>query len=518
MRGSIRFLHVLVVLIFGILPMGGRAADNPNIIIILADDMGWGDPRCYQPDSKIPTPNLDRLAQEGVRFTDAHTPSSVCTPTRYTLLTGRYCWRTSLEKGVLDGFGPPLIKPGEDTVASLLKRHGYQTACVGKWHLGMQWHDLDGQALGERGAQRFRPGHDVDYARDITGGPVDVGFDSYFGISASLDMSPYAYIRDRRVETLPVDWHEEIKGTIFLNGVSGVKSPGFDVHDVLPRLGDEAVSVIEAAKGNENPFFLYLPLNSPHLPAAPSAMAKGKSGAGDYGDFVWETDHTVGRVLEALDAAEIADNTLVVFTSDNGGLWHWWDFDADDDGGKVPLTPRGDYVKQFDHQSNADWRGTKADIFEGGHRVPFLVRWPGRVQANQVNGALIEVTDLYATIADVVGEELMGSSGMDSFSILPLLTGGKKEVRPFSVHHSLAGMFALRRGDWKLVEGRGSGGFTQPRTFKQFEGEPDGQLYDLGRDPQEQKNRWLEEPERVGNMKAMLNSVKAASARDVAAN
>ncbi|MDF1816730.1 MAG: sulfatase-like hydrolase/transferase, partial [Verrucomicrobiales bacterium] len=222
---------------------------KPNIVIILADDMGWGDPQCYQADSKIPTPHLDALAASGIRFTDAHTPSSVCTPTRYTLLTGRYCWRTSLTKGVLDGFGPPLIGSDESTLATMLKDVGYATACVGKWHLGMQWHDTDGNPLGERGPQRFRPGDDVDFKRDIIGGPNDVGFDRYFGISASLDMSPYAYIRDRRVETLPTERHEEIKGTIFLNGVSGVKSPGFDIHQVLDRFGDEAVGVIETFGG-----------------------------------------------------------------------------------------------------------------------------------------------------------------------------------------------------------------------------------------------------------------------------
>ncbi len=494
--------------------MSSIAAERPNIVIILADDMGWGDPRCYQPDSKIPTPNLDRLAAEGMRFTDAHTPSSVCTPTRYTLLTGRYCWRTWLEKGVLDGFGPPLIGENEDTLATLLKRAGYRTACVGKWHLGMQWHDREGNPLGERGDQRFRSGENVDFERDVTGGPNDVGFDTYFGISASLDMSPYAYLRDRRVETLPTEWHDEIKDTLFLNGVPGVKSPGFDVHDVLGRFGDEAVALIESHADRDEPLFLYLPLNSPHLPVAPIGEAKGKSAAGDYGDFVWETDREVGRVLAALDSADMAENTLVLFTSDNGGLWHWWDFRAADDGGKIPLTPRGEYVKQFGHQSNADWRGTKADIHEGGHRVPFLVRWPARVEAGQVSDALVELTDLYATVAEIVGEESRGTSGMDSFSFLSVLTGEAETARPFSVHHSLRGMFALRNGDWKYIEGRASGGFTRPNVLQPSPGEPEGQLYDLGADPQEKNNRWSEQPDRVATMGEMLHRVRESSARD----
>ncbi|MDF1825392.1 MAG: arylsulfatase [Verrucomicrobiales bacterium] len=498
----------------------GLDTSRPNIVIILADDMGWGDPQCYQADSRIPTPGLDRIAAEGMRFTDAHTPSSVCTPTRYTLLTGRYCWRTSLKKGVLDGFGPPLIGENETTLASLLKAAGYRTACVGKWHLGMQWHDKDGNPVPERGAQRFRPGTDIDFERDITGGPMDVGFDSYFGISASLDMSPYCYLQGRRAETLPTDLHEEIPGTIFLNGVSGVKSPDFDIHDVLPRFGDEAVKVITEQKDSEEPLFLYLPLNSPHLPVSPSSSVKGKSEAGDYGDFVWETDHVVGRVLDALDETGIAENTLVLFTSDNGGLWHWWEFPADDDGGKIPLTPRGQYVKDFSHQSNAHWRGTKADVYEGGHRVPFLVRWPAVVKAGEVSDALVELTDVFDTVVEITGASAdSGTSGMDSFSFQAILKGSSEASRPFSVHHGLSGMFALRKGPWKLIEGRGSGGFTRPRSFREIPGKPavpEGQLYDLVNDPQEKVNQWERQKEQVALMLPLLNAVRETSAKEAA--
>lgn len=490
------------------------AVGNPHIVFILADDMGWGDPRCYNPESKIPTPHLDRLAAEGVRFTDAHTPSSVCTPTRYTLLTGRYCWRTWLEKGVLDGFGPPLIGEDEDTLATMLKRVGYRTACVGKWHLGMQWHDLEGKALRERGPQRFRSGEGVDFERDVTGGPVDVGFDRYFGISASLDMAPYCYLRDRRVETLPTEWHEEVEDKTFLAGVSGVKSPGFDVHEVLGKFGDEAVAVIDQQAVREEPLFLYLPLNSPHLPVAPSAEAEGKSEAGLYGDFTWETDQVVGRVLDALDRQGMAENTLVIFTSDNGGLWHQWDFRADDDGGAPPRTPRSEYTAGFGHFSNAWLRGTKADIYEGGHRVPFLVRWPARAEGGRVSDALVELTDVFATVAEIVGEEGRETSGMDSFSFLPLLEGKTEKARPFAVHHSLAGIFALRQGDWKMIEGRGSGGFTRPRTIEVGDEEPAGQLYDLGNDPQETTNRWMEEVDRVLAMSELLEQVRSRSARE----
>ncbi len=511
--------RTLAAFLFAIPLLCGAQVDNPNIVIILADDMGWGDPRCYQEDSKIPTPHLDALASVGVRFTDAHTPSSVCTPTRYTLLTGRYCWRTWLEKGVLDGFGPPLVGSDEATLATMLRDAGYATACVGKWHLGMQWHDLDGNVLGERGPQRFRPGYDIDFGRDITGGPNDVGFDRYFGISASLDMAPYCYLRDRRAETLPTERHEEIQGTLFLNGVSGVKSPGFSVYEVLGRFGDEAEDVIKTFGKGDKPFFLYLPLNSPHLPVSPDAAAKGKSAAGDYGDFTWETDQVVGQVMTALRDTGEWENTLVIFTSDNGGLWHWWDFRADDDGGKAPITPRGSYVKDFGHQSNADWRGTKADIYEGGHRVPFLVSWPSGFKGGRVSDALVELTDIYATVAEIVGADPTdGTSGMDSLSFWSVLEGEAEEARSFSVHHSLSGMFALREEGWKMIEGRGSGGFTRPRRVGELPGKPEspeGQLYHLAEDPRETRNRWEEQGERVAEMRKKLERIRDASGREI---
>jgi arylsulfatase A len=490
---------------------------KPNIIVILADDLGWGDLQCYNAASKIPTPNLDQIATEGVRFTNAHTPSSVCTPTRYGLLTGRYCWRTSLKKGVLDGFDPPLIGPDETTLADLLKAQGYRTACVGKWHLGMNWHDREGNPIPLRSEGRHRSGDEADFTRELTGGPLDCGFDTYFGISASLDMSPYVYLRDRRAETVPTERHEEIEDTLFLAGVSGPKAAGFKMEDVLPRLGDEAVKVITGHDPDKAPLFLYLPLTSPHLPVAPSAMAKGKSASGEYGDFVWETDHTVGRVLDALEANGMTEETLVIFTSDNGGLWHSWDFRADDDGGAPPKTPRGQYTAGFDHHSNADWRGTKADIYEGGHRAPFLVRWPAKAKGDRVSKALVELTDVFATVAEITGAEMeKASSGMDSVSFLPLLAGEGAAPRTFAVHHSLHGTFALRQGDWKLIEGRGSGGFTAPRDSKTFTDGLPGQLYHLSTDPGERTNQWAAEPERVAAMTTLLERIRRTSVRDVA--
>ena len=488
---------ILLLSLFGTL----AHAQLPNIVVVLADDMGWGDPQSYQTASKIPTPSIDRLAREGIRFTDAHSPSAVCTPTRYGLLTGRYAWRTSLTSGVLDGFGPPLIDSQQDTVALLLQRAGYHTAAIGKWHLGMRWLDKRGKPMPRR-AGGFRPGDDVDYTAELRGGPLDVGFDTFFGISASLDMSPYCFLRNRSVEMIPTIPVPSNRADIFSGLAAGVRSAGFQVEDVLPRLAEEAVLVIDQHAGRAEPFFLYMPLASPHLPVAP--VRTGVSRAGLYGDFVFETDQALGRVLEALDRNNFTENTLVLFTSDNGGLRHWWDFRAADDGGAAPRTARGDYVRGFGHQSNAAWRGTKADIFEGGHRVPFVVRWPGQVAAGTTSDALVVLTDLYATVAEIVGSEAQGSSGQDSYSLLPTLNGTGTTGRSWAVHHSARGTFAIRKGDWKLIAGRGSGGFTVPR---EIDG-PGGQLYNLSVDPQETENRYDAEPEVVGEMEELLRTVR----------
>ena len=497
-------------------PLISKGDSLPNFVIVLADDLGWGDPQCYQAESRIPTPAMDRLAEEGWRFTDAHTPSSVCTPTRYSLLTGRYAWRTRLKSGVLDGFDPPLIGEGEDTLASLLKRAGYQTHCLGKWHLGMQWTRKDGTLVEDRDVSLgFRQGADVDFSRPLTGGPIAVGFDTYFGISASLDMSPYCWIEGDRVMEIPRIPTEENRDGLFMNQVPGMTTETFRLVDVLPRLGKEAARIIREAAGSEKPFFCYVPLTSPHLPVVPTPDSEGRSEAGEYGDFVVATDQALGAILRALDETDQADNTLVLFTSDNGGLFHWWDFRASDDGGAAPKTKRGEQNRQYGHRSNAGWRGTKADIFEGGHRVPFLVRWPAKGGGGKVVGATIELTDIFATLSEIVGEPSQGgSSGMDSFSLLPLIEGSREEVRPFAVHHSLRGLFALRRGDWKYIEGRGSGGFTQPRTID--ESEPPGQLYHLAKDPQETVNRYQEFEIRAQEMRLTLKRVRELGATEAA--
>ncbi|MDX2151977.1 MAG: arylsulfatase [Bryobacteraceae bacterium] len=432
----------------------GAKTERPNIVYILADDLGWGDLRCYNPESEIAMPHANRLASEGVRFTDMHSPSSVCTPTRYGILTGRYCWRSRLKNGVLWGYSPNLIEPGRMTVASLLRARGYTTAGIGKWHLGL-------------GADEK-----TNYSLPLRPCPVDHGFDYFFGIPASLDMEPYLYFENDRVVEQP---SAHTRGQDTPRGVfyrPGPIAPHFKVEEVLATLAGKAVEYLR--RRHEKPYFLYLPLTAPHTPWLPAAQYKGTSTAGIYGDFVSMTDDAIGRVLAAIDPT----NTLVILTSDNGAHW----------------TPED--RARFTHRANAHWRGQKADIHEAGHRVPFLVRWPGRLPGGTVNGRLACLTDLMATLAAITGAKLPASAGEDSFDLFASQNG-----REAVVHHSSQGMFAIREKNWKLILGRGSGGFTSPAFEKGASG---GQLYDLSADPAESANLYAERPEVVERLTRLL--------------
>ena len=452
------------------------ASDRPNIVVILADDLGFGDAGAYNPASKVPTPHIDRLAADGLWFTDAHTPSSVCTPTRYGLLTGRYAWRTRLKAGVLYGYDPLLVDTTRLTLASLLKARGYATAAVGKWHLGL--------GSGER----------TDYGRPLRPGPNALGFDLFFGIPASLDMPPYVYVENEHLVAPPTDSTQASAmrrkgGGGFWR--AGPIAPSFRHIDVLPTLTERAVAYVDARAeaADQQPFFLYLPLSAPHTPWLPTAPFQGKSGAGSYGDFAVQVDHAVGEVLGALERGGLAEHTLVIFTSDNGA--HWLEGD----------------IAQYGHRANGPLRGQKADIWEGGHRVPFVVRWPGVVPAGAVTGETVCLTDLMATFAALVGAELPADAGEDSYNLLPVLRGEALEepLREATVHHSLRGTFAIRQGPWKLIEGRGSGGFTQPAHIDPAPGEPEGQLYHLEEDPAEAYNRYTERPDVVALLSALLD-------------
>lgn len=454
-----------------------QAESLPNIIIIMADDMGYGDPGAYNEASKVPTPHIDRIAQEGMRLTDAHSPSAVCTPTRYGVLTGRYAWRTSLKRGVLWGYSTNMIDTARVTVASMLKENGYRTGGVGKWHLGLG------------------TGDSTDYFIDLAPGPNAHGFDYYYGIPASLDMQPYVYFENEKVVEAPTtevefSAHRRQEGGGFWR--AGPMAPSFKHIDVMPHTTEKAVAFIEKEAASDAPFFLYFPLSAPHTPWLPTSDFKDASGAGYYGDFAAQVDWTVGEVLAALDRLEIAENTLIVFTSDNGA--HWYPAD----------------IERFDHRANLHLRGQKADIWEGGHRVPFVIRWPGYVPAGSTSDETTTHTDFLATLAELVGISLPDAAGEDSFSMLPVWLG-KTSVGPIrntTIHHSLDGMFAIRKGDWKLIEGRGSGGFTQPARIEPGPDDPIGQLYNLADDPSETENLYLERPEVVNELQTLLDETR----------
>ena len=465
----------------------------PNIVFILADDLGIGDVGCYNAASKIKTPNLDRLAKQGMRFTDAHSPSAVCTPTRYGLLTGRYAWRTRLQNGVLFGLSAPLIARDRLTAASLLKAKGYHTACFGKWHLGLGW-------AGKTTDDPLLKNGDVDYAKPLSDTPLSHGFDTFFGIAGSLDMPPYALIDNDRVTSLPT----EITGE---GGRQGPTAPGFSAPAVLPEVTRRAVAYIADrapdAKAGQ-PFFLYLPLNAPHTPVVPAAPWKRDHPLGNYACFVEQVDDTVGQVLAAIDAQGLAEQTLVIVTSDNGYAPYVGIVEGDErgagKGGVKALEAKG-------HFPSSNYRGYKSELWEGGHRVPFLTRWTGTIQPGTVCAGLIGLNDFMATAAELTQAPLPATAAEDSLSFLSLLhgqTGGRKNM----ILHSLNGRFAIREGQWILLAWSGSGGYSDNRKkgdkTPPLASLPSCQLYDLASDPAETKNLADAQPEVVKRLMALL--------------
>jgi arylsulfatase A-like enzyme/acetyl esterase/lipase len=460
-------------------------AGAPNIVYILTDDLGYGD--LSHAGGLAPTPHCDRLAAEGMRFTDAHTSSSVCTPTRYGILTGRYNWRSRQKASVLSGFSAPLIDEARVTVGDFLQARGYHTGMVGKWHLGIGWQKLpDGaeQSPATKSPANQSPGHrgwDIDYTKPAVT-PVHAGFHAFFGIAASLDMPPYVYIRGDRAIAVPTVEKKFLR--------KGAAAEDFEAVDCLRDFAAESRAYIaQRAETPQTPFFLYLPLTSPHTPIVPAPRWHGKSGIGDYGDFLMETDWVVGEVLAELEAQGIDENTVVIFTADNG------------------CSPQADIPSLVSkgHKPNGDWRGHKADIFEGGHRVPFLVRWPAKVAAGTVSDSTICTTDLFATVADAIGaaDEVTDSMAEDSFSFLPDLLGTGRTARATTVHHSINGSFAIREGKWKLILCPGSGGWSKPAPSKDKEllaKLPRMQLYDLEADPAEQTNLEAAHPELIDRL------------------
>ena len=460
-------------------------SENPNIIFIMADDMGYGDLGCYGA-TRIPTPNMDRVANEGMRFVDAHSSSAVCTPSRYSVLAGRYCWRSVRKRGVGGGFSLPLIDPARTTVASLLKGHGYATAAVGKWHLGLEWQAKEGQTIQP---ETWPDEGKVDYSKPVIGGPTRLGFDYFFGIAGSLDMPPYCFIENDRTVGIPT----EEKIPYNPQQRKGFMTQGWKDEEVDINFARKAVNFIEQQQkeNSEQPFFLYLTPSAPHRPCMAPDFLKGSSQAGSRGDMVCVVDWVVGQITGTLDRLNISDNTLLIITSDNGAR------PCDVDG------------ETYGHKSCGDLRGFKADIWDGGHREPFIVRWPNKIEPGSTSDETICLSDLMATCGDIVGTELSENAGEDSHSILPAFLDEPHEpIREGIVHHSLDGMFSIRQGPWKLILGRGSGGFSQPRRIDPEPGEPRGQLYNMEKDPAETNDLWSEQPQIVERLTALLDKYK----------
>ncbi len=469
---------------FAVQALAAESDSRPNIIYILADDLGIGDVGAFSAQGKIATPNMDRLAAEGMKFTDAHSGSAVCTPTRYGVLTGRYAWRTRLKSGVLWGYSMPLITQDRLTVASMLQQQGYHAGCVGKWHLGLEWTRKD-PAIARTDSSK-ESWENYDLSRPIVSGPLQVGFDSFFGISASLDMHPHVYIQNDRVTSVPTRIIELSQGLRFWR--KGPVADDFRHIEVLDRLTAEAVSFVES-RSADKPFFLYFPLTAPHKPIIPTESFQNRSGLNEWGDFVMQVDWTVGQVMQAVEAKGIADNTLIILTSDNGA------------------TPGADFQALGDkgHDPSGPYRGHKADIFEGGHRVAFVARWPNVIQAGSTAEQTICHTDLLATAAEITGFELPPGAGEDSASLLPLMQGIDRPVREATVHHSVNGSFAIRQGRWKLCLCPGSGGWSQPRPQQAAKQNlPAVQLFDLEADIAEEHNVQADHPQIVERLTNLL--------------
>jgi arylsulfatase A len=466
-----------------------KAASNPNIVVILADDLGYGDVQCYNPQrGKIPTPNIDRLAAEGMRFTDGHSSSGVCSPSRYAVLTGRYHWRTRLQTGIVGVFGDPLIAPDRLTIAGLAKQHSYCTACIGKWHLGRDWGiPEDKRALFHVGkgspgvTDEHRAAWQEVFSKPIAGGPTTRGFDEYFGTDVP-NWPPYCFIENDCTVGIPSEF---LPAALLKDHQASLQGPAlkdWKLEPILPTLGDRTCDFIARQRRAKQPFLLYMPLTSPHTPLAVNDAWKGKSGLGlAYPDFVMETDAVVGRVLDALERNGVADDTLVFFTSDNGCAPYI---------GAKEMEAQG-------HFPSGPLRGYKGDVWEGGHRVPFVVRWPGVVKPGSVCRQLVHQADIMATLAQVLGVRLPAGAGEDSFSLVPLLKGDDRPIREHAVSCASRGVAGLRKGPWKLIFERD----PQAKT--------DVRLYNLDDDIGETKNLAADQPERVAEMKTLMATLIA---------
>ena len=486
-----------------------KEQDLPNILFILADDLGYGDVSSYGATA-IRTPNIDRLAEEGALFTDAHSPSSVCTPTRYGFLTGRYCWRTWLKRSALSSDAPILIEEDRPTVASVLRSAGYYTAHIGKWHLGFGREDdyaMNREGQGEPNSWRSRKGG-PDWNGELKPGPLEVGFDYFFGLPIVNSYPPYVFVENHRVAGLDPDDPIGRMESRYLGKMEGGKAARWNDNELALDLTAKTVSLVEKLANQEQPFFLYYAPHQPHRPFTPNVRFKGGSQFGVYGDFIEELDWSVGQLLDALDRLGLKENTLVIFSSDNGGLMDPASSNAQrgagyGDGDTAPGAPK---VK---HPANGPiLRGGKGDIWEGGHRVPFLARWPGKIKPGTRSEETISLTDMLATLAAVAQVEPPAEAGPDSFNVLPVLLGRKLDhsaLRPRVMQSGgISGMLSIREGPWKLIDGQGGGGY---RDGKSKPGDQP-QLYNLDRDLGETTDLYAEHPEVAKRLRQLLHTIK----------
>ena len=499
---------------FGALMAQKRASDKPNVVIILADDLGYGDVSVNNPMARTKTPNIDRLAQRGIRFTDAHAGGAVCTPSRYGLITGRYFFRAPNQNGRW-GYLSPTIEAGRETIGSMMQKAGYTTACIGKWHLGLNWQlkNKTEPQFPDVAALRHT---NTDFSAGITGGPNALGFNYAFILPGSLDMPPYVYVKNSAVVDPTIQLTSELyppgsdeiiyawdttytssPGDVYRGrGVwwrNGEMSKSFSVENCLDQIVDEGLSFITNHTRNnaDKPFMLYLPLTGPHTPWVPNARFKGTSELGMYGDFVSQVDHVVYQVTQTLKELNIEDNTLLIFASDNGA--HWSEED----------------IQQYGHQSNWNRRGQKGDIWDGGHHVPLLVKWPSKIKAPAEYHGVVSLVDVMATLADMTGQQIDERFAEDSFSFWNVLNGNYTHpVREHIIYISSTGKLAIQKNGWKLIDGLGSCGFTKPSTVPQIENGPKGQLYHLTKDPLETTNLYLQQPLKVRELSALLHQLK----------
>jgi arylsulfatase A len=459
-------------------------SSKPNVVYIFADDMGVGDLSCMNEKAAFKTENLDKLAKGGMICNDMHSSSSVCTPSRYSVLTGRYNWRSRLKKGVTGGYSQPVIEDNRLTVASMLKENGYNTACVGKWHLGMEWPLKDGGY-----ADTYADEDEIDFSKKIDRSPIVHGFDYYYGISASLDMPPYVYIENDHVTMVPTKKMDVITGMQYMR--AGVIADNFDPEDVLNHLTTKVEDKIDELSKEDNPFYIYFPLPAPHTPIFPTEKFKGKSGTNDYGDFCLMVDDTVGRVMKAIEKNGKSEDTIIIFTADNG------------------CSPMANFeeLAEAGHNPSYVYRGMKSDIFEGGHRIPYVIRWPATIKPDSISEQTLCLSDFIATMAEITNYKLPANAAEDSVSNLTVLNGTASDpIREATVHHSISGKFSIRKGDWKLEMCPCSGGWSEPKAPQAAElGLPEIQLYNLSEDIGEKNNVYEQYPEKVKELQSILS-------------